>query len=691
MAAQVMRPAAPDQEAFVIPKTPFGQVLELAILTTWGDPHYVGLSSIEIFDSSGQLLRVNHPLAQVQAEPASINVLDAYCNDPRTPDNLLDGHAMTCDDLHVWLAPFTPGLRHTVTIRLDAPAALGCVRIWNYNKSRIHSSRGARHVELLLDGAKIFCGEIQRAPGNLPEAPAAAECVLFTEEEAALSCIDAFDQVYFRAQRDASQAEEQSSLPAEPAQPTHRAMLDLITSDSDAELGWAAGQRPMTSATRSRPAPTGISLSQAPDLGVRWFGREVRLVILGTWGDENYVGMTGVQVLGAHGQPLPLRPADITADPRDLNDLPGCCSDERTVDKLLDGIDQTMDDAHMWLAPLRHLVPGRPGAPDCNTVTISLGSTEVEITAIRICNYNKSRDDTQRGVKRMLVLVDGCNASPPGGFLVRKAPGTAVFDFGHVLMLSTSTAAGREDCGEASAWLSAMPDPEAALRCRQEAAKQPLSVQQDFLVPLLPSGFILKLLILSSWGGGGDFVGLTGLELHDAQAGRLSISPAQICAQPASVAEIAGMQADVRTPDKLVDGVNTTSAAHSWLAPLGENDNTVFVHMQSPFLLSLVRLWNYSKTPCRGARDVELYLDDQLIYKGVLRQAAQDCVLPQAILFTSDPAVVREQQQFVYCHAACPSPEQAVMLINDHQLYSQRAEARAPVLPAARPTTAIMV
>lgn len=56
------------------------------------------------------------------------------------------GQNMTCDDLHVWLAPFMPSQPHTVSIVLDAPTTLGMLRIWNYNKSRIHASRGARQV-----------------------------------------------------------------------------------------------------------------------------------------------------------------------------------------------------------------------------------------------------------------------------------------------------------------------------------------------------------------------------------------------------------------------------------------------------------------------------------------------------------------------------------------------------------------
>ena len=37
----------------------------------------------------------------------------------------------------------------------------------NYNKSRIHSYRGVRDVEMTLDGCDIFKGEIARACGGV--------------------------------------------------------------------------------------------------------------------------------------------------------------------------------------------------------------------------------------------------------------------------------------------------------------------------------------------------------------------------------------------------------------------------------------------------------------------------------------------------------------------------------------------
>jgi len=40
------------------------------------------------------------------------------------------------------------------------------IRIWNYNKSRIHSFRGARLLTCHLDEQMIFKGEVAKAPGN---------------------------------------------------------------------------------------------------------------------------------------------------------------------------------------------------------------------------------------------------------------------------------------------------------------------------------------------------------------------------------------------------------------------------------------------------------------------------------------------------------------------------------------------
>ena len=54
------------------------------------------------------------------------------------------------DDLHMWLTPFTAGRHHYVFIDLGVSRTISMLRLWNYNKSRIHSYRGARYLHPYL-------------------------------------------------------------------------------------------------------------------------------------------------------------------------------------------------------------------------------------------------------------------------------------------------------------------------------------------------------------------------------------------------------------------------------------------------------------------------------------------------------------------------------------------------------------
>lgn len=182
---------------FRIPNLPSGSKLEFNILQTWGDVNYVGLAGIEVFDSNGKLVQI---LAdQISACPPDINILPGYGGDPRTVDKLVDGHYLTTDDCHVWLTPFTKGEDHTVTIQLGGvnnnKVSIAMIRLWNYNKSRIHSYRGARLVECTLDGLVIFRGEISKAPGTMKDPEACCEIIMFTDSESIMQSIDLNDWV----------------------------------------------------------------------------------------------------------------------------------------------------------------------------------------------------------------------------------------------------------------------------------------------------------------------------------------------------------------------------------------------------------------------------------------------------------------------------------------------------------------
>lgn len=153
--------------------------------------NYVGLTGIEVFDSNGKQVKIQ----DISACPPDINILPGYGGDPRTVDKLIDGSCFTNDDLHVWLTPFTAGEDHTITMDLPEFTSIAMIRIWNYNKSRIHSYRGARLVAIELDGKKIFRGEIKKAPGNLNDPEQCCEILLFTDDEDIMKEIDLNDWV----------------------------------------------------------------------------------------------------------------------------------------------------------------------------------------------------------------------------------------------------------------------------------------------------------------------------------------------------------------------------------------------------------------------------------------------------------------------------------------------------------------
>lgn len=82
-------------------------------------------------------------------------------------ENLLNGNNLTQDDMNMWLTPYTPNSNHYIRMEFHVEEKLAMLRIWNYNKSRIHSYRGAKDVEIKLNNMLIFVGEIERASGEI--------------------------------------------------------------------------------------------------------------------------------------------------------------------------------------------------------------------------------------------------------------------------------------------------------------------------------------------------------------------------------------------------------------------------------------------------------------------------------------------------------------------------------------------
>jgi hypothetical protein len=620
-------PPSLDSTVHETPIFPKGNYLEFVILSTWGDPYYVGLNGIDLFDQRGQILLPSHQTSRsggnggiksISSTPSDINILPEYHDDPRTIQNLLDEVNFTRDDLHVWLAPhgstLTPKLPFvaTIGIEFDKLTTLSMIRIWNYNKSRTHCYRGVKEVQIKLNSQVIYEGTIRMATGLLSSCDDCSDLIVFCNDQKVFQKILQYDLAVgyqqqgpsLSQQRGTEESNELTSLqfvkgknlecrPRTADKSTaegsglgsvaeednggnSKIMFRKKTSSSKSpQLPFekvvqvdSFGIRPTTSAIRpldsfvttdsqpkhvasSREAKgmaKGVTTSDRDEEMEMVECQSLKLVIERTWGDISYVGLAGVEILtGAQGTAvLDVEPRMVDASPRDLSAI-GFFDDPRTPEKLIDGINDTTDDTHMWLIPFTkgstHLLKFK-------------FDQKIHFSGLNLWNYNKSPVDSLRGVRILSIYAD---STLLGSVEVRLAPGCDGIDFKQTLFVSNirnSHLNSRRNRNESPRYITP-------------------SLRQDYEVPLLPSGMNWKVTFHSNWGDG-YYIGLDGLEFLDERGevmdlttDRSTAAAVRIEASPHSLQDI-GIQ-DSRGPTNLVtQPLSDPSGVAAWLAPLAQ-------------------------------------------------------------------------------------------------------------------------
>ncbi|UXI16082.1 Rab11 family-interacting protein 4A [Sarcoptes scabiei] len=149
------------EEECIIPEMPIGNELIIIMLENWGDKNFLGLNGIEILDRFG-----NRPaIKKISLENQYSQTIEI---DSGNLQRLIDNTYRTHDDAHIWQHRIgETSLPVQIRLRFERITTIALIRIWNLNKSRVHSYGGVRLVKFLLDDQTIFFGEIAKANGNL--------------------------------------------------------------------------------------------------------------------------------------------------------------------------------------------------------------------------------------------------------------------------------------------------------------------------------------------------------------------------------------------------------------------------------------------------------------------------------------------------------------------------------------------
>ncbi|CAG2170056.1 unnamed protein product [Oppiella nova] len=117
------------------------------------------------------------------------------------------------------------------------------------------------------------------------------------------------------------------------------------------------------------------------------FGQQLVFEIVSNWGDEDFVGLNGIEIIDLNGSNFKIK--KIWSEPQINGDL----------NALIDGVYRTHDDSHIWSTELK--INSRLPVK----IFIQFESN-VSIALIRIWNYNKSRIYSYRGIKFLSICLD---------------------------------------------------------------------------------------------------------------------------------------------------------------------------------------------------------------------------------------------------------------------------------------------
>ena len=366
-------------------------LFDLKILSNWGDPHFVGLTEIQIYDKEGKRLDVN-----------ASSIIVKNSEKTRFIESIVNGITKTVDPKNMTL--FSTAFKSPVIISIPIKQIeIGEIKIWNYNSDL---SKCAKDIEIFMDSKMIW-------KGTLAQSNKSTENEYCTNILMSNLTIDLLDRKIKENKSDGKIIQAPimptDSKPGKlfkrkskrcfnlspPPLPVPSQNNENLTVKTSLQLEDLPGMRELDQLLQEK-IPNSDSIIDSYDNTP--FGRHMTIYAYSTWGDKDIIGLMGLEFWNSSGDKIKINEKSISAEPPDLNvltNLFNTSKDQRVISNLVKYENCfTCDQSHCWMAPFTNSRP--------NKIMVDFESS-INLGMIRIWNYNKSRIYTNRGIKDIKI------------------------------------------------------------------------------------------------------------------------------------------------------------------------------------------------------------------------------------------------------------------------------------------------
>jgi hypothetical protein len=389
---------------------------------------------------------------------------------------------------------------------------------------------------------------------------------------------------------------------------------------------------------------------------------KIKLIFTSNYGDPSYIGITGLQFLDDKEEIINIEKAQsIGALPKDINTAFNNCGDPRIFENIFNNLNETTDDYYMWLTPFNPVTP-----PYIEIVF----NEQINLSAIKFWNYNKP-GQIQRGARTVDLVLDQ-NLTSQKTIILRPGIAEDSMDYNQTILFPIVSFNFTDE----------------ELEPFRHIKSASLAYSQDYETPYLPTGFIISLKLISTWGDP-NFIGLNGIEFFD-QIGNsvFKYNNPRTISRPELLNESSKNNTS-NNDENFINNLNIQSASNliskiPWITSYintnllyvepnviscgnnnldgtfsnfnsNKNDklnanqneegcdyvqksNAIYFIFDRPVSLSYIYIWNYTCNSKIGVKEIHIACDDNIIYKGYLKKAeSQDNSKNiTTLLFTSD-------------------------------------------------------